>query len=338
MKNKFIKLNSVASHLNQPSLIDLDSNLMALSVDKSTLNKKIKYGVAREVYKRAGDPTTQKFLDKSRLIIVTSRDLVMWKKAGNIKIKKINEIIKKVRSEDEFFIGLEDPDIYKKNKKYHLFFTIAFRKKHKKDYEVHLGHAQGKTLDSLKATKPSLLSKHSKLKGIFGFKEISIFPSAKYALTETGRGTGGTKIALVKISAFRKKFKFVKVVLDPQKLKYKWCNGELSTAPMIINVKIGKTKYILAFVNGREKPKKTKKGNFAVGLILINSKTKNIDWISPNPLISDPDSKGITFASDFVQIDKNTGYLYVHINDSFVRTYKINLEKLKQLLPKPKTL
>jgi len=334
-----LKLNSIVSMYKKPVLVSKNSKTryMALSVDKSTLKDKVKYGLAREVYKRKGDPTKLHFLDKSRLIIVKSSDLLSWKKTGNLNIKGIDKVIKSIQKQNTEFIGLEDPDIYRnKLGRIHLFFTIAFKNKDKPGYLVFLGHAKGKSLKSLKATKPFLSPDiREDVKRIRGFKEISLFPLRKYALAETGTGLTGTKISLVRVKSLRKKFKHIKVVLDPSKLKYKWCNGELSTGP-IINKKILNYKEMLVgFINGRErKVSKNKNGRFAIGLILINKRHKTIPWISHEPLIDDPKAKGITFMSDLVELNKNELMIYAHTDDSFVRAYKINLRGLENYLEK----
>jgi len=67
--------------------------------------------------------------------------------------------------------------------------------------------------------------------------------------------------------------------------------------------------------------------------IFFNPKTEEISWVSEEPLFEDPDATTITFASDFIQTSKNFGILYCHVNDSFVRGYKVNLKGLRKLLP-----
>ncbi len=335
---KFKKLNKIVSYSESPCLIKKHHKLMALTIDKNTLNKKTKYGIAREVTKRKGKVNIQGFIDKSKLIIVKSEDLFKWEKEKDLQIKGIEKQIKKLTKPDLEFLGLEDPDICHKKRKIHLFFTIAFKKKKEQAFEVFLGHAKGKDLNNLKATKPFLAPHLKKIKTIEGYKEISIFPSKKYALVEKGHGTTGTKIALAKIKSFSKKLKEIKVLLDPAELNYSWCNGELSTGP-IIDKKIFQYKdHLVGFINARSKSKKTKNktiySKYKIGLILINKKTHEIPWISPKPLFEDPKAKSVTFASDFLNLDKSTGILYAHVDDSFVSAYKINLKELKKILPK----
>ena len=74
-------------------------------------------------------------------------------------------------------------------------------------------------------------------------------------------------------------------------------------------------------------------GDFAPGLALFNPKTGEIPWISSQPLFKDPKATTITFASEFLEINKEEGILYCHPNDSFVRAYKIKASALRKLLP-----
>ena len=69
-------------------------------------------------------------------------------------------------------------------------------------------------------------------------------------------------------------------------------------------------------------------------MILYNYKTGKIPWISSDPLFEDPDADTITFASDFLMRNENDGILYTHIDDSFVRAYRIEGEALREFLPK----
>ena len=164
------KLNDAVSYWDKPSLISKKSKLMALSVDKSTINKEIKFGVAREVYKRAGNVDISGFLDRSKLILVKSKNLLSWEKVSNLKIKGIDKILEKLTNKDKYCIGLEDPDIWiGKQKIIHLYFTIAIGYKHRRGTHIHLGHAQGLSLENLTATKPVISSN----------KEIAISPIQK---------------------------------------------------------------------------------------------------------------------------------------------------------------
>mgnify|MGYP006883582331 CR=1 FL=1 len=90
--------------------------------------------------------------------------------------------------------------------------------------------------------------------------------------------------------------------------------------------------------NGREVKKIVNKekiyGKFCPGLIIYNPETGKIPWIAPECLFEDPDARTITFSSDFLRTEKQSGILYAHVNDSFIRAYKIDANELKKLLPK----
>lgn len=324
------KLNSAVSYWDKPSLQSQKSRFMALSVDKSSINNKIKYGIAREVYQRKGKVNVEGFVDKSRLVIVKSSDLLNWKKTKELKIKGIEKVIKKIKKPFMEFIGLEDPDIYRdKQNKIHLFYTIAFRNNKQNNFSVFLGHAEGNSLDNIMATKPALSPKikHGLVQD--GFKEISIIPSTNLAFVEIGSGGQNTKIGLTKFNKISN-LKFQRVILEPKKINSKWCNGEISPGPVlkIANEYIG-------FLNGRNKAKKIKNkityGIYKIGLMKLN-KEGFIKHVSSTPFISDVQSKSVTFVSNLVELNNKEEILYAHVNDSFVRAYKIYFKKLRKFL------
>lgn len=313
--------------------------VMALSVDKSSENPY--FGVVRQITKREGSPDKPGFVDKSRLIIVSSKDLLNWKKVGNLKIKRINKIIKELETKDSFFIGLEDPDIIIDEKGLrHLYFTIALKLKAKPEYYVYLGHAHGKDLNSLEAISP-LLSPISKRR-IYGFKEICFDLSKKEKhLAECGvvkEKRDISAIASVSSVGYDKNWKFSKIVFDPHKSKYKWCNGHASPCCFFLDEFLKYKNMKVGIMNGREKSKiingKKIYGKFRPGLFIYDDKKEKIVWVDSKPLLEDPQSTGITFASDFIYLGKREGILYAHINDSFIRAYKLKADLLKNRLPK----
>ncbi|MFH1376552.1 MAG: hypothetical protein ABIH25_02855 [Candidatus Woesearchaeota archaeon] len=331
------KLKKDIYYYEKPSLGQLKQSVryMALTVDKSTLKNKIKYGLAREITKSKGNPDVAGFIDESKLIIVKSKDLLNWKKVCDLKIKGINKIIKSLGKKNRFFIGLEDPDIIVNNKTKHVYFTIAFKLKDKIAYNVYLGHAQGKSLDNLKATKPVL----SPTKNFRGFKELAFSPykikNKRICLNESQIIRKNEEIQLIvsTISAkFGKPWKPFKIVLEPAKAKYKWIQGHASPCKIFPTKFINHKGLLVGIINGREKNKGKKYGKFRPGLILFNPKTGEIPWVSPKPLFEDPKARTITFASDLIQINKDEIILYCHVNDSFVRAYKINKKAIEKLI------
>ena len=327
------KLNAAVSYWDKSSLYSKKSNMMALSVDKSTLNKSTKWGVAREVYKRKGNVDISGFLDKSKLILVKSSDLLNWEKVKDLKIKGIKKVIEILLDKDKFLMGLEDPDVWIDEKEIkHVYFTIAIKYKHKKGCKLYLGHAQGPSLKNLISTKPVISNN----------KEIAISPlknkDYQYVLAESWQSNPEEGISLLKAKDMDKNWKFIKLVFNPKKHSHPWCAGYASPCK-ILNQKIIKVNNNLFLGictgNSGEYFKRSIKyrGDFKPGLFLFNPKTGEIPWVSPKPLLEDPESKGITFASDFVSLNNHQGILYAHVNDSFVRAYKINLDELQKLLP-----
>jgi len=328
-----IKLNSIVSMYKEPVMgkVHPSKRVMALAIDHSTIKDKIKFGLAREITKTQGDVNIPGYTDESKLILVKSNDLLKWEKVEDLKIEGIDGVINNIKTKGKL-IGLEDPDIINYKKIKHVYFTIAFKLSNK-FYKIYLGHAKGKILSQLKTTAPLIGPR----KDISGFKEVAISISKNMALTEMGifnKNTGieGISIiSLLKIDNPESNWKFKKIVLDPRKIKYEWCNGHLSPCRILDSSIDGLN---IGIVNGREKSvvngKSIRYGKFRPGLILFNPKTGEIPWISREPLFEDPDAETITFASDFIKLNNKKGILYCHVNDSFVRAYEINLDELKK--------
>jgi hypothetical protein len=343
---KLVKINGAVSMYKKPALgtvKDGDTRYMALSIDRKSKNPYL--AIAREITKSNKDnPNICRNVDESKLIAIESKDRLNWKKTYDLKIKGIEKIIKKLSGKNKYFIGLEDPDIWRDEKGItHIYFTIAFKYKKKTGFEVYLGHAQGKKLNNMSATPPVLSPIPSK--NIKGFKEVSISVSNKknyrINLTEAvifKNNNEFSAIATTKSRDMAKPWKHLGIALNPKKMKYLWCKGELSSCCFFPKDFVMYNNLLVGIINGREHKKivghKKVYGKFRPGLILFNPETGRIPWISKEPLFEDPDSKGVTFASDFIHTKKYEGILYAHVNDSFVRAYKINLKELKRLLPK----
>ncbi|VVB77670.1 Uncharacterised protein [uncultured archaeon] len=334
------KINKIISMYTKPVLgtFPSEKRVMALSIDKNS-NNPIQ-GLAREITKSQGSVDVPGFIDKSKLIIVESKDGLSWKKTKDLEIKGIKEIIKKLSGKDRDFIGLEDPDIWTDEKGVkHIYFTIAFKLKNKIGYKIYLGHAQGNSLQNINATKPVLGPIGD---NIVGFKEVCISPlkskAGRFTLTESGvisENKDRSAVALSIAKDMSKPWEFLGIVLDPKKMKYNWCLGHLSPCTFFPEEKINIKGYLVGIINGRETSRKIngKKiyGKFCPGIMLFNPKTGEIPWISKKPLFEDPDARTITFASDFIS-RKNKDILYCHINDSFVRAYEINFKELKKYI------
>lgn len=330
---KLIKLNNAVSMYSEPALgtvQDEDIRYLALAIDSSTLNKKIKFGLAREITKTTGNIDKPGFVDESKLIIVKSKDLLKWEKHSDLKIKGIEKILKELSKEDRYFIGLEDPDIWidEDNRIKHVYFTIAFKYKEKKGYKLYLGHAQGKELTSLTATKPVIENQ----------KEIAISPiknkDYRYVLTESWKSEMERGTGLLKAEEMNKNWKFIGLVIKPNEEKSDW-NSKYASPCKIIDSSYTNIKDNLLGICTGHTQRQVKngveyRGDFLPGLFLFNPKTGEVPWIDSEYWFKDPDARIITFASDFIPLSKskNKYLLYCHINDGFVRAYEVDMKEL----------
>ena len=340
------KLNEYAKIWEKPVLGSVDQKdgkrYMALCIDPESKNPY--KGIARQIIEREENPNMPSFLDKSKLILVESHNLLKWDIIGDLNIKRLQETIQSLEENGKEFIGLEDPDILvDKNGKKHVYFSIAFKYKGRDGYDVYVGHAEGNSLESLKATEPVLGKVNSE---IVGFKEICPIPlkneSMRFVLAETFVDKGGERkysaISVSKCRNLSEKWDYQKLVHDPEKEIKNWCAGHSSPCRIFDPNYLSHNKYFVGIMNGREPTKKIdgKKlyGKFRPGLFLFDNKHENIVWVDDEPLLEDPIATTITFASELVTLNKKEAILYAQINDSFVRAYKINLEKIKERLPK----
>lgn len=327
---KLVKLNNAVSMYSEPVLGDVSEEIryMALTVDYSTLNKKTKYGLAREITKSMGDVDKPGFVDQSKLIIVRSNDLIKWEKDSDLKIKGMEKIIDDLSKEERYFIGLEDPDIWIDEKKglKHIYFTIAFKYKEKKGYKLYLGHAKGKALTSLSATKPVIENN----------KEIAISPiknkNFRYILTESWTSSSEEGMGVLKAKDMDKDWEFVGLALGSNSGEVNWHSKYASPCKIINSSYTNIKENILGICTGHShrqiKEGIEYRGDFLPGLFLFNPKTGKVPWIDSEYWFKDPDARIITFASDFIKISDEKGILYCHINDGFVRAYEIDLKEL----------
>lgn len=248
---------------------------------------------------------------------------------NDLQIKDIDIIINKLKVKGSSFIGLEDPDIFiDNNGKTHVYFTIAY-KINNESYKLYLGHAEGESLDNLRATDPVISNN----------KEIAISPihnnNYRYILAESWEDNIEEGISLLKTENMSKEWIFDRLVFNPKKQPHPWCAGYASPCKIVDrSIMIFKDKFLLGICNGNsgiyEKNGKTYRGDFEPGIFLFNYETGDISWIDNQSLFKDPKANTITFASELVCLNDSEAILYAHPNDSFVRAYKINLRKIKE--------
>lgn len=307
--------------------------MMAISLNPLT---NYRDGVIRSIKSRKGDVSESGFIDRSGLYKIKGDSLTHFNIDEPLKIQGTEKIIQKI-GPDLDFLGLEDPDIWIDNKTnlLHLYFTIAFRHKAKDLTYIYLGHAVGKNIDSLKMTEPVL----SPDKEGNGAKEVSVAPINKqgfrYNLVESCVKEKNIYYSTIRLAIAKNMngpWKFGKTIFHPGKNNIKWIAGHASPGPLFskkfIDVGDGK---LLGILNGREANKQIngaiKYGIFSVGIFIYDYEHGKIDWVSPQPFIRDPEAKTITFASQIVETKPGVAILYAHVDDSFIRAYRVTINK-----------
>lgn len=314
---------------------------MALCVQPGS--KKPYRGLARQVIDREGSADVSGFLDTSKLIIVESNDLLNWSVLGDLQIEGIEEIIESVEDDTLRFLGLEDPDIVVDEKgRLQVYFTVPFNIIGTEKNRVYLGHAYGKKLEKLRATSPVLGPVGTEIEG---FKEFTESPEAEehhFHLTEAMTEEEGNEfsgIAAIHTHSWSKNWTYEKMALHPWLSGKSWCAGYVSPCRMLNPkmVNVGKNLRVL-LLNGREsdirKNGKRVYRKFRPGLALYDPSAGEIPWVDSKPLFEDPEASTITFASDVVAWDAEHCLIYAHVNDSFVRAYRVNYEVIRKRLPK----
>lgn len=318
-----------------------------------TLNPVSKYkeGVLRCITNRSGDLSFKGNIDRSELYKIEGDSLEYFKIGNKLDIKNQEKIINEIVGEDGDLLGLEDPDIWidHENSIMHLYFTIPVihtDKNHKKvgKTKVHLGHAEGKDLGNLVMTSPVLLGSYDN-----SAKEVSIAPlnsqGFRYNLIESRDRRTDTTYSVVKIAIARDMsgpWEYGDTVFHPAEHNLLWIAGHASPGPLFPKsfIDIGENR-LVGVINGCEANQKIgdniKYGDFSVGLYVYDYENGKIEWVSTEPFIQDTEAgknggRAITFASQFVEIGKEEGILYAHVDDSFVRAYTLNANDIKSLL------
>ncbi len=313
------------------------SHVMAIALNPTA---QFKEGVIRCVTDRQGDVSVSGYIDRSELRLVKGNSLDNFEIGEKLNIQDENKIIENLENIEFDFIGLEDPDIWidPSSKLLHLYFTLPLisRVEHSKN-KINLGHAVGKDLYSLVMTEPVLLADN-----IGGAKELSIAPINKrgfrFNLVESSRREIDFNYSVIRTAIAHDMgslWEFGKIIFHPKEHNLPWIAGHASPGPLLSKdfIDVGEGK-LLGFINGREANKiiddKTVYGIFSVGLFIYDYENGKIDWVSPKPFIRDTEAKTITFASEFVYTKKGEGVLYAHVDDSFVRAYTLDVEKIKE--------
>lgn len=316
-------------------------HVMAIALDPRT---EYKEGVIRCILSREGIVSMSGYLDRSALHKVKGDSVLDFEIGEKVIIKNQEEVVKKLSNHDGDFIGLEDPDIWidEKNNLMHVYFTMPIKQKNEDKFSINLGHAVGRDIDSLVMTDPVLVDT-----GEGSAKELSIAPvnskGFRLNLIESSSKGKHFSYSTVRIAIAKdmgRSWNFGKTLFNPENHNIPWVGGHASPGPLFPKtfIDVGENK-LLGILNGREANKKLKNGNikygmFSVGLFIYDYEIGKIDWVSQDPLIIDSEASTITFASQFIETENGKGILYAHVDDSFVRAYDLDANKLKELIPK----
>lgn len=315
-------------------------HVMAITLDPRTENKE---GIARCILSRSDDIQIKGNVDRSKLHKIIEKSSGKFVITEPLIIKNDKEIIGRLTGQDDF-IGLEDPDIWIDEEKnlMHVYFTIPIKPfDEKKKIKIHLGHAVGKDFDSLEMIDPVLLDN-----GKASAKEVSIAPlnskGFRYNLIESRDRRPEQRYSIVKVAIVHdmgKDWDYGDTVFHPADHNLPWIAGHASPGPLLPQsfIDIGEGK-MLGIMNGCEADQKLsdgriKYGTFSIGLFIYDYENGKIEWVSSKPIIQDNEAIRITFASQFVVTNPGEGILYAHVDDSFVRSYHLNAEEIKKLLP-----
>ncbi len=303
-------------------------------------------GIIRGTERRDGDVEISGYIDWGALYKVRLNSSGHFEIGDRLVIKNESEIIDHLGGGNLDLMQLEDPDIWidEKTGMMHVYFTMILRNKIGNLVVNHLGHSEGKDLNSLVMTTPALISTKT-----YSGKEASIAPLNTHGVRNnlvesslSGKSGERFRYSTVRIASARKMgepWKYGRTVFHPAEHKIPWIAAHASPGPLLPKsfADLGSGK-ALGIMNGREANKKIGKkekyGMFSIGLFIYDYENGKIDWVSPVPLIQDTEAKTVTFASQFVETKPGQGVLYAHVDDSFVRAYTLNAEKIKALLPK----
>ncbi len=314
------------------------THVMALALNPQT---GFKDGVIRCITSREGSVDVSGFVDHSELHVVQETESCRFEIGERLLIHGEEEMITSILPIGYELIGFEDPDLaIGDDGLLHLYFTIAFVHRAEGRSHIYLGHALGKDLQTLCMTEPVLARKDTTA------KEVSLVPKAsdgiyRHLIESSAPGTefsGYSTVRGAKAAGFGPPWEFGETLLHPAHHAITWMGGHVSPGPLVpssfLNVGEGK---LLGFLNGREADSVDREqvvfGVFSIGLFIYDYEHGQIVWVSPLPFIIDSEATTITFASQFVQTKPGKAILYAHVDDSFVRAYKLSSESLKKLIP-----
>ncbi|GAB3682843.1 hypothetical protein GCM10028857_09400 [Salinarchaeum chitinilyticum] len=339
------RLNDAVEMVQEPVLRPGSdcTHIMALHLDPRESND---LGVLRCIDSRSGRVHIPGFVDRSLLRIVEMESQQTATLEGQLQIEGSRDVVSGL---DEFeeteFLGYEDPILHRfpeAEARLHLYCTIPFYDPDADGAILYLGHASGPDLYSLEMEEPVLAHEP----GVHhGAKEPAIAPVAsdgcRYNLVESTDTLEDTTYSVLRSAIARGPsgpWEYGDLVFHPARDGHEWCAGHASPGPFLPStfVDVGDGLRI-GLLNGRETDQwhgdTLGFGAFTIGLMCYDYENATVEWISAEPLIKDPDAHTITFASEFRQIGPKTGLLYAHVDDSFIRVYRVDATALASRLP-----
>lgn len=302
-------------------------------------------GILRCIITRTGSVQRSGFVDRSQIHTVEMESPYRATRGPELDIRGTEDVVSSLADgTTNDFIGLEDPNIWCSYDAdvLHLYCTIPFIERYSGDTCVYLGHAEGEDIYSLTMTEPVL----KPVSGVHGgAKEVAIAPQAsdgnRYNLVESNDTIGDTAYSVLRTTIapdLSGPWEYGDLVFHPALDGHEWCGGHVSPGPFLPRefLDVGEGR-IVGLLNGREANRvvdgEIRYGEFAIGLMVYDYENADVEWVSEKPFIRDPDAVSITFASAFRQTAANRGLIYAHIDDSYVRVYRVDADSLSSYLP-----
>ena len=344
MHRETTRLNDAIERIDEPVLEagDRCEHIMALHFDP---RGDYEEGIARCVVSRTGDVEEPGFIDRSRIHAVDVRSPYDVELGPELDIAGSQAVVEDLAESDRCnFLGFEDPNLWcdRESGVLHFYCTVPFLDRNAGEISVYLGHAEGPGLDSLRMTAPVLEPEPDVHQGA---KEVAIAPPSseggRYNLVESNDVVDDTWYSVLRTAVapdLTGPWEYGEVALHPRDHSYDWFAGHASPGPLLPPefVDVGESRRV-GLLNGREAERREGGtptfGSFTVGLSVYDFERGTVEWVSPEPVIEDPAAETITFASAYRLLGPETGLIYAHVDDSFVRAYRVDTAALESYLP-----
>jgi len=293
-------------------------------------------GILRCIVSREGQVTTPGFVDTSRVHVVEMRTPSRGHVGPELDIDDAHDVVAGLPEyEHNEFLGFEDPNLWcdREAGRLHFYCTIPFFDCHSGELSMYLGHAEGPDIESLRMTDPVLEPDPGAHRGA---KEVAIAPQSedgvRFNLVESNDIVDGTMYSVLRTAVapdLGGPWEYGDIALHPMDYEHEWIAGHVSPGPLLPRefCDVGPDR-LVGLLNGRDRGGPNDFGRFTVGLMVYNYEEADIEWVSSEPLIDDPDAAVITFASAFRVTGPGEGIVYAHVDDSTVRAYHVDAERV----------